>query len=92
MSSRDQKTLDNFKNTLNADDQKRLGLVVGHLSTEEECAKIRAHILSHDKKIDHVVAAIGGFWIKGVLSDQSMEEFDKMMHDMAYSHFVVYKT
>jgi len=92
ISSREAKKLEEFKHSLTADEQKRLGTIVGHLNSEQECAKILNHILEHDKKIDHVVSALGGFWIKGVLSDQSMEEFDKLMHDMAYSHFVVYKT
>ncbi len=34
----------------------------------------------------------GGWWMKGVLSDQSLEEFNKFLVEMVTSHFVVYKT
>lgn len=34
----------------------------------------------------------GGWWQKGVLSDQSIEEYNSVIADMVTSHFFVYKT
>lgn len=33
----------------------------------------------------------GGWWQKGVLSDQSLAEYNSVMNDMVTSHFLVYK-
>lgn len=34
----------------------------------------------------------GGWWMKGKLSDQSLDEFNTVMKSAVSSHFIVYKT
>ncbi len=63
-----------------------------NISNEIQCLKLRDQILTKAGRIDHVVASIGSFWNKGKLSDQSVDEFRKVMDDAVTSHFIVYKT
>lgn len=39
-----------------------------------------------------MVSSLGSWWQKGVLSDQSLEEFNDVITNAISSHFVVYKT
>ena len=63
-----------------------------NISNEIECLNLREKIISKSGRIDHVVASIGSFWNKGKLSDQSVDEFRKVLDDAVTSHFIVYKT
>ena len=92
VSSRDNNKLNEFKNGLPTELQLNVGLINSQLSTESDAIKIRDQILSTDGKVTNVFSALGGWWDKGVLSDQSLEEFNNVMNDMITSHFIVYKT
>ena len=64
----------------------------GEIANEADCAKVRDQILSVDKTVHHVVSSLGSWWQKGVLSEQSVEEFNALISNAVISHFVVYKT
>lgn len=61
-------------------------------SSEDEVIRIREEILKQEGKINHVVSSLGGWWQKGTLSHQSLDEYRKIIDDSATSHFIVYKT
>ncbi len=66
ITSRDWSRLEEIKLNLTQDEQSRLGALVGSFTSDQECERIRDHILDTDKKIDHVVAALGASWISGI--------------------------
>lgn len=92
ISSRDQKKLDNIKKKLSENLKERLVGIKGSASDEKDIVAIKDAILAQDKKIDHVVSAIGGWWQKGTLSNQSMQEFNSSITTLVVSHFLVYRT
>ena len=69
-----------------------LRLHKAHVSNEKECIDLRDEIIKRDSKINHVVASLGGWWQNGVLSEQSVDEFQKVFVDLVKLHFIVYKT
>ncbi len=42
-------------------------------------------------RVDHFVSSMGAGWFKGPLSQQSTSEFNKVINDLAASHFIVGK-
>ena len=65
ITSRDWNRLDEIKMNLTHEEKSRLGSLVGSFVSDQECEKIRDHILSKEEKIDHVVVALGSSWING---------------------------
>jgi short-subunit dehydrogenase len=59
ISSRDEKRLRDFKESLPENLKSKLDYVKGEVSSEADCIRIRDHILKEDKKINHVVSSLG---------------------------------
>jgi hypothetical protein len=92
VSSRSQQKLDEFKNWLPENLRSKVGMIKGEIDTEKGAAAVRDEILSKEKQINHVVSSLGGYWDKGMLSQQSLTEFNRVLNECVTSHFVVYKT
>jgi NAD(P)-dependent dehydrogenase (short-subunit alcohol dehydrogenase family) len=91
VSSRSEKRLDEFKMWIPENLRKNLGLIKGEIDTEKGADAVRDEILSKDKKINHVVSSLGGYWEKGPLSQISLDDFNAAMNEFATSHFVVFR-
>ena len=65
ITSRDWNRLDEIKLNLTPVESGRFNALVGSFASDIDCERIRDHILAIDKKIDHVVAALGVSWING---------------------------
>jgi NAD(P)-dependent dehydrogenase (short-subunit alcohol dehydrogenase family) len=92
VASRSAEKLEQIKSTVPEQLRSQLSLAKYDVSQESECIKLRDEILTQDKKINHVFSSLGGWWMKGYLSDQSVDEYMTVHRDMVLGHFIVYKT
>jgi omega-amidase len=65
---------------------------VADMSKEEQCRKFVADVTSQHGEIDHAVSCFGAWWQGGLLTEQSYEEFSRVIANFAGSHFVFAKT
>lgn len=54
-------------------------------------AKFKNVVEAKFGRVDHLVSSIGAAWFKGPLSQQSTTEFNKVIADLATSHFILGK-
>jgi len=66
--------------------------IVGDVGNEESAATILKTIQQKCGGPNHVIASIGSWWQKGLLSKQSLSEFNGVMHNLVGAHFVCAKT
>jgi NAD(P)-dependent dehydrogenase (short-subunit alcohol dehydrogenase family) len=89
--SRNTQSLQKLAGTFGAFGDK-LVLLEGNVSDLEGSRKVLDTVLTRFGKIDHVVSSLGSWWQGGVLTKQSLEEFRRVLHDLAGSHFVAAST
>eukprot|EP00731_Ephydatia_muelleri_P036853 Em0338g4a len=65
--------------------------VIGALDSEEDAAMLKANVCKAGEITD-VVASIGGWWQKGPVLEQSLDEYNKVHKDGLQSHFIAAKT
>eukprot|EP00731_Ephydatia_muelleri_P024607 Em0016g878a len=65
--------------------------VIGALDSEEDAAMLKTNICKAGEITD-VVASIGGWWQKGPVLEQSLDEYNKVHKDGLQSHFIAAKT
>eukprot|EP00731_Ephydatia_muelleri_P024582 Em0016g853a len=65
--------------------------VIGALDSEEDAAMLKANVCKAGEITD-VVASIGGWWQKGPVLEQSLDEYNKVHKDGLQSHFMAAKT
>lgn len=52
--------------------------ILNSVASEESAEELKRSVLAKTGGITDVVACIGGFWLKGPVLDQSLEEFTKV--------------
>ena len=92
VSSRNQSRLDELNDSIPLNWRSNLRLHQASVSNENECLELKNAIFKKDSKINHVVASLGSWWNKGCLSEQSVDEFEKVFVENTKIHFLVYKT
>ncbi|KAL4855773.1 3-oxoacyl-[acyl-carrier-protein] reductase FabG [Chlorella vulgaris] len=65
--------------------------VVEDVSHEDQCAAFVREVVQQHGDIDHAVSCFGAWWQGGVLTEQSYEEFSRVLANFAGSHFVFAK-
>eukprot|EP00884_Botryococcus_braunii_P017489 jgi/Botrbrau1/4423/Bobra.0348s0013.1 len=68
-----------------------LDVVAVDVGTEEGATQLAKHIKEKYGEIDHAVSSIGAWWQGGVLTDVSLEEYNKQLHNFSTSHFIFAK-
>ncbi|GAB4821734.1 hypothetical protein N2152v2_008780 [Parachlorella kessleri] len=66
-------------------------VVVADVSKEDQCAAFVAQVLKEHGEIDHAVSCFGAWWQGGVLTQQSYDEFSRVIANFAGSHFTFAK-
>eukprot|EP00887_Chlorella_sp_A99_P007128 scaffold2.g7128.t1 len=66
-------------------------VVVEDVSKEEQCSAIVKQVVAEHGEIDHAVSCFGAWWQGGVLTEQSYDEFSRVIANFAGSHFVFSK-
>lgn len=66
-------------------------VIVEDVSKEGQCAAFVKEVVAAHGPIDHAVSCFGAWWQKGVLTEQSYEEFSAVIANFAGSHFVFSK-
>ncbi|EFN52484.1 hypothetical protein CHLNCDRAFT_58857 [Chlorella variabilis] len=61
------------------------------IATEEGCAKFVEDLVAEHGAPDHAVSIFGHFWQAGLLSEQPLAEFNKVVAETAAAHFVFVK-
>lgn len=67
-------------------------VVTADLGREEDVTALRDAALARFGHIDHVVAAIGPWWQKGLVIEQSLSEFRAVSNTYVESHFLLART
>lgn len=92
VSSRKEENFNELKSIIPVELHSRLELFIGDPKDEQSCNKLKEEILKKDGKINHVISSVGGWWQKGKLTDQSVEQYQNDLSDMTIAHFIVFKT
>lgn len=59
--------------------------------TDQGCAELLGYVRDNFglENIEHIFSCSGSWWQKGKILDQSVEEFDSVVHDLLTVHFVI---
>jgi len=90
--SRSPERLQGLRKVLGAAADERLVTVTANTGTEKGAEALRDQILARMKRLDAVVASLGGFREGAPLVDTSLEDFAKVLSDNLLSHFIAART
>ncbi len=90
--SRSQERLQGLRKVLGTAATERLVTVPANTGTIAGAEALRDQILSRMKRLDAVVASLGGFREGARIVDTPLEEFGKVLSDNLLSHFIAAKT
>ena len=90
--SRSAERLQGLRKLLGAAANERLVTVPANTGTVAGAEALRDQILQRMKRLDAVVASLGGFREGGPLVETPLEEFGKVLNDNLVSHFVAART
>lgn len=92
VATRSQEKFEELRDITPDDVSKNLWMVKGDVSSRDGVMCVLEKATAGDKEIHHVVSSLGGWWQKGPMTDQSLQEFDRTIRDHVAGHFLLMRT